>query len=266
MRALARSIRGFWLDGRTLRWLLRLRIALWRNGGHLTVERWRGVLMAERPRIRALPIGRGSGSMSLDFQPGVVIGYGTIVEIWAHGDSRLELGPDVKVFEGARLELRGGTIRVGARTMVHDNAVLKSDGELSIGTDSRISYGSCLHCSERMELDDWTGLAEYVTMADSDHTPDGTDLPNNRRPIATEPIVIERNVFFGRGAIVLRGAHIGPNSAVAANAIVKRGEYPGGWLLAGSPAEAVRELSELNRRGNIRPPTHPGTPELSGDE
>jgi acetyltransferase-like isoleucine patch superfamily enzyme len=195
--------------------------------------------------------------MTIDISPGVLFGYGTIVEIWAHGDNRLEIGPGVRVLEGARIELRGGTIKVGASTMVHDNAVLKSDGVLSIGANSRISYGSCLHCSDRMDLADWTGLAEYVTIADSDHTPDGTDVPNNRRPIATEPVEIERNVFFGRGAVVLRGARIGPNSAVGANAVVRRGEYPGGWLLAGNPAKPVLKLGERQPRGTLKPPTHP---------
>lgn len=198
--------------------------------------------MAEPPRIRTMPLGDGSGLTVLRLSPEVVIGYGAILEIYAQGDNVLELERGAKVYEGARLELRGGMISLGPRCMVHDHAVLKSGGELVIGQDARVSYGSCLHCSERIELGRYTALAEYVTITDSDHTPDGSDIPLDTHPIVTDPVVIEPNVFFGRGAVILRGARIGRNAAVAANSVVRRGDYPSAWLLAGTPAEPTRPL------------------------
>jgi len=243
MRAVVRNIRDAWLDWRTMRWLVRLRFELWRNGGRLKVARWRGVKMAAKPRIRTLPLGSGSGLTTLRLDPGVMIGHGTIVEIFAQGDNVLHLRESSRIYEGARLELRGGVIDVGERCMVHDHAVLKSNGDLILGEDVRVSYGSCIHCSDHIELGRYTGLAEYVTIVDSDHTPDGSDIPLDTHPIVTDPVFIEPNVFLARGALVLRGSRIGRNSVVAANSVVRRGEYPARCLLAGNPAEHVKQLT-----------------------
>jgi acetyltransferase-like isoleucine patch superfamily enzyme len=243
MRPAIRAVRNLWLDLRTLRWLMRLRLELRRNGGRLKVEGWRRVQMAERPRIRTAPLGDGAGVTTIRFSPEVLIGYGVIIEIFAQGENLLELGRGARIYEGTRLELRGGTIRVGERSMIHDNAVLKSDGDLRLGDDVRISYGSCLHCSERIEIGRYTATAENVTITDSDHTPDGSDIPVHAHPIVTDPVLIEPNVYLARGVAVLRGVTLGRNSVVAANSVVRRGEYPPRSLLAGSPATHLRELT-----------------------
>jgi acetyltransferase-like isoleucine patch superfamily enzyme len=243
MRRVARSVRNAWLDWRTWRWLLRLRFELWRNGGRLKVEGWRGIRMAERPRIRALPLGDGGGVTTLRLSRDVVIGYGLLLEIHARGNNLLEVGRGSHLYEGVRIDLRGGAVRLGERCLIHANAVLKSDGELVLHEAVRVSYGSCLHCTERIELGRFTGLGEYVTIVDSDHTPDGSDTPYLTQPIVTDPVSIGSNVMLARGAAVLRGARIGENSLVAANALVQRGEYPARSLLAGMPAERIRELT-----------------------
>jgi acetyltransferase-like isoleucine patch superfamily enzyme len=38
-------------------------------------------------------------------------------------------------------------------------------------------------------------------------------------------------------------ARIGPRAVVAAGSVVRAGEHPGGWLVAGNPAEAIRALT-----------------------
>jgi acetyltransferase-like isoleucine patch superfamily enzyme len=243
MRSILRALRNAWLDLRTLRWLARLRFELRRNGGRLKVEGWRGVRMAQRPHIRATPLGEGEGVTVLRLSPDVMIGYGVIIEIAARGDNLLELGLGTRIYEGVRLDLRGGEIRLAERCLIHSNAVLKSDGELVLRENVRVSYGSCLHCNERIELGPFTGLGEYVTIVDSDHTADGSDTPYLSQPIVSDPVLIESNVMLARGAVVLRGARIGKNSVIAANAVVPRGEYPSRSMLAGTPAKRVRELS-----------------------
>ncbi|MEA2244862.1 MAG: hypothetical protein QOD24_4418, partial [Solirubrobacteraceae bacterium] len=53
------------------------------------------------------------------------------------------------------------------------------------------------------------------------------------------------NTFLGANALVLRGVAIGPNAMVAAGSLVRAGEYPGGFLYAGSPLRAVRPLGKV---------------------
>lgn len=50
---------------------------------------------------------------------------------------------------------------------------------------------------------------------------------------------------MGMNAVVIDGAVIGENSIVGASAFVKaKAEMPANYLIVGSPAKAIRELSE----------------------
>ncbi|ETJ14618.1 MAG: Phenylacetic acid degradation protein paaY [Escherichia coli DORA_A_5_14_21] len=57
--------------------------------------------------------------------------------------------------------------------------------------------------------------------------------------------IIRRNALVGMNAVVIDGAVIGENSIVGASAFVKaKAEMPANYLIVGSPAKAIRELSE----------------------
>jgi acetyltransferase-like isoleucine patch superfamily enzyme len=57
------------------------------------------------------------------------------------------------------------------------------------------------------------------------------------------PVVIGANTLVYSNAVITMGTRVGPNSQVAAGALV-RGEHPAGVLLAGVPARVVRTLDE----------------------
>ena len=57
--------------------------------------------------------------------------------------------------------------------------------------------------------------------------------------------VIGRNALIGMSAVIIDGAIIGENSIVGASAFVKaRAEMPANHLIVGSPAKAIRMLTE----------------------
>lgn len=57
--------------------------------------------------------------------------------------------------------------------------------------------------------------------------------------------VIGRNALVGMSAVIIDGATIGENSIVGASAFVKaRAEMPANHLIVGSPAKAIRTLTE----------------------
>ncbi len=120
--------------------------------------------------------------------------------------------------------------------------MLKSEGELVVGTNVPISYGTTIHCVRRIEIDADAGLAERVTVVDSDHGHDGSAAPFLGQPLRVDPVHIGANVFVCANAVVTRGARIGPNAVVAANAVLGAGDHPGGPLYAGAPARPVRRL------------------------
>lgn len=58
------------------------------------------------------------------------------------------------------------------------------------------------------------------------------------------PIVIEKNVWIGAGAIILPGVTIGENSVIGAGSIVTK-NIPKNMLAYGSPCKVIRGIDSL---------------------
>lgn len=111
-------------------------------------------------------------------------------------------------------------------------------GELQIGDHCLISPGVRISAATRVELGDDCMLASgvYLTDADWHDVHDRT-----RAPGRSAPIVLERNVWIGDGAIVCKGVRIGENTVVGAGSVVAS-DLPANSIAAGNPARVVREL------------------------
>jgi acetyltransferase-like isoleucine patch superfamily enzyme len=223
-------------------WTAYLRAQLRRRGARLVLEAAGAPRIEGWPRLRVLALGEGDATLTLRIGRGVSLGDGLRLDVWARGTNALTLGDGVYFQHAARVQLRGGSVALGRHTHVRDGAVLKSDGELVVGEEVTISFGDVLACTRRIEIGDLVGLGERVTITDSDHTHDGSDVHYLRQPLRVAPVRLGRNVLVSANAVILRGADIGSNAVVGAGAVVGRGEHPGGWLLAGAPAKPVRAL------------------------
>ncbi len=219
-------------------WTALLAFQLRRRGARLTVEAPHGARMDTYPHV---DIRDGVESFTLRVGRGVKLGRATHLDLQA-GHNVLEIGEGAYLLHGVRIQLRGGTLRLGPFVNLRDGVVVKSEGELDIGYEVPVSYGSMIHCVERITIDDHAGLAERVTVVDSDHTHDGTDAYFLATPLKIAPVHIGSNVFVCANAVITRGADIGANSVIAANAVVGEGEHPGGQLYAGAPARPIRPL------------------------
>jgi len=190
-----------------------------------------------------LPNGDGDGVLELEIGRDVRIERDVVFQVWARGSNRLVIGDRTALRESTRFELRSGTLELGARVEVRSLSTMTTYGRLAIGSDVIASRGVYIHCEERIEVGDDASMGEWVTLIDSDHVHDGSDVPFREQPLIVDPIEIGSNVLVARGSVVLRGAKLGKNSLVAANAAVTRGEYGPGMLLAGAPAKEIRPLS-----------------------
>lgn len=240
------------MDRLLLRPLRRLRFAAWvaltrlrmrRLGSDLVVE------AAEVPRLRGLPhvdlavLGpEARGSLTLRFGRDVTFGRDTVLDLWTHTHGVIEVGDRVTLQDRVRLQPWGGRIRLGAGTQIRDACELKSKGDLDLGEHAILGRNVTLHCNTKVLLGRHVGLAERVTIADSDHANDGSDTWFMEQPVVAEPVVLGDNVFLGTNVVVLRGSTIGANAVGAAGAVVVGGEHPAGWLLVGAPARAVKAL------------------------
>jgi len=234
---------------RTLRlrfWALGLRARLRRQGVRLEWHIGPDVRFAGRPRLDLdLHDAKSSGSLVVRIGARSRIGRDLVLDVRPGAAHVVELGEGCLLGDHVRLQLRGGTIRLGDNVNLRDFCELKSAGELTLGPGAICGRNVTLHCVERVALGAFVGLAERVTVTDSDHANDGSDTWFMAQPLHVESVSLGDNAFVATNAVLLRGVRLGANAVVAAGAVVTAGELPAGWLVAGVPARAVKPLGAV---------------------
>lgn len=149
--------------------------------------------------------------------------------IYALDDAAPDIAPSAWVADNATVL---GTVSVGAHASIWFGAVVRGDTDhIAIGEGSNIQDGSVLHADEGVPLT----IGRHVTV--------GHQVMLHGCTIGDESLI-------GIGAVVLNGAKIGKHCLVGARALVTENkEFPDGWLILGSPAKAVRPLTEQEIQG-----------------
>lgn len=215
-------------------------------GIRLETELGDGVVFVRNPFLLAGIAPPGTpGSLRIRIGDRVRFAPGVIIEADPGKDSELEIGAGTRVGANTHFHLRGGSVRIGPRSEIRDHCVLKTnDGLIETGELFFMSYGCMVHATERVVLEDRVGFSERVSVVDSDHESDGGDIHWKAHELSVEPVHIGANTLLMANAVVTMGADIGANSQVAANAVVRAGEHPDSVLLAGAPAEVVKQLDD----------------------
>jgi carbonic anhydrase/acetyltransferase-like protein (isoleucine patch superfamily) len=133
---------------------------------------------------------------------------------------------------------------IGSVTM-HENsslwfgAVARGDtSNITIGKNSNVQDNAVLHADEGLPLT----IGDNVTVG---------------HQVMLHGCTIGDGALIGIGAIVLNGAVIGKNCLVGAGAMVTEGKvFPDGWMIIGSPAKAVKELTTEQIEGLARSAAH----------
>jgi acetyltransferase-like isoleucine patch superfamily enzyme len=219
-------------------------MAVRRKGGRLVLDAPHGARLKRAPRLEIGSSGDGDGTFRLRIGRDVAIGRDLSIRLHARGTNALVIGDGTVLQDGVRLWLFSGRIAIGRNVILRDQAVLKSGGELSLGDLVRIGYSTVVHCHEHVDLAERVVLADQITVVDSDHVHDGTDTWFMKQPVRASPVGIARNTLVGANTVITRGARLGTNAVVAAGAVVREGDYPDGWLVAGVPAKPIRELDD----------------------
>ena len=221
---------------------MKLDLQLRRNGGRLVLDVSSTPQMDSQPRLVVVQTGPDRGQLTLRLGEDVHFGHDVVIEVWASGTNVLALG-DHSVLHGCTLQIRSGSLIAKDHVQIRDHSVVKSYGDLRLGSGVIVSYSSAIHCERSVVLQDLVAGAERVTIIDSDKELSASDDFFNDRPSRVSPVLIGRNTFLAAGVVIARGVNIGANSAVAANAVVTKGDYPDGWLLGGIPARPLKDLS-----------------------
>lgn len=171
--------------------------------------------------------------------PGLVL-YGLPIVSRAPGSS-ITLGARVALCSAARYNPVGVNHPVILRT-------LAPGSEIVIGDDCGIS-GAAICAALSVRIGAQCLLGANVTITDCDFHPvaaPGRRFVSDVRAAACAPVAIEDNVWLGMNVVVLKGAHIGAHSVIAAGSVVT-GSIPSNCIAAGVPAHVVRELTLAER-------------------
>ena len=130
----------------------------------------------------------------------------------------LQVDSDVSIWFG--VVARGDTeaLRIGPRTNLQDRVIVHADPgfPVQVGASVTVGHGAILHGCR-----------------------------------------VDDGAMIGMGSVVMNGAHVGARSLVGAGALLPQGKaYPAEHLILGSPARAVRPLTEAEIAGLARSAAH----------
>ncbi len=148
-------------------------------------------------------------------------------------------GPGARIFGLAPIVK--GDVTIGPRFRCESpqfrSALTTSPGgRLTIGAGVFVNQGVTIHAAAGIAIGDDVMIGDLVAVYDTNfHEVDPA------AGVVTKPVEIGRNVWIGRGAVVLPGVTIGEHSVVAAGAVVSA-DVPPRSVVAGNPARVVREV------------------------
>lgn len=125
-----------------------------------------------------------------------------------------------------------GNVTLSEDSSVWFGVVIRGDTEtITVGKGSNIQDNSVLHADHGMPL----VIGDNVTVG---------------HQVMLHGCTIGDGSLIGIQAVVLNGAKIGKNCLVGAGALVTEGkEFPDGCMILGSPAKAVRQLTDAQIEG-----------------
>jgi len=116
---------------------------------------------------------------------------------------------------------------------------------LLIGDCSGLGHNTTITVGDRVTIGKNCRIADGVVIFDVPGHPLDPAMRLEGKPSAREdvkPVVIEDNVWIGRGAIIMPGVTIGEGSVVSAGSVVMT-PVPSNVLVAGNPARQLRKLT-----------------------
>jgi acetyltransferase-like isoleucine patch superfamily enzyme len=153
------------------------------------------------------------------------------------------IGRHVSVTAGCWLEF-GDNLRIGARSILEIS--VNPAAFVTIGTNTWISH-DCHICSyNRIDIGSDVLIGEFVSLRDSSHAHSDIALPMKNQKDILGRIVIEDDVWIGRGCLVQgkpEGVVIGRGAIVAANSVVSR-SIPTMEIWGGVPARFIKRRFE----------------------
>ncbi len=144
--------------------------------------------------------------------------------IYQLGEISPEIDPSAYITDSANII---GKVRIDANASIWFDVTIRGDNELiSVGENSNVQEGCILHTDPGCPL----SIGKNVTIG---------------HQAMLHGCSIGDGSLIGIQAVILNGAKIGKNCLVGAGALITEGkEFPDNSLIIGTPAKAVRVLTD----------------------
>jgi carbonic anhydrase/acetyltransferase-like protein (isoleucine patch superfamily) len=123
-------------------------------------------------------------------------------------------------------------------------------GRTTLGAGVTVWFGAVLRADHSdITIDEGTNLQDNMVIhADPGHPAHVGAHVTVGHSVTLHGCTIGEGSLIGMGSTIMNGAVIGAGTLVAAGSLITEGkEFPGGVLIAGSPASVRRELTEQER-------------------
>lgn len=149
------------------------------------------------------------------------------------------VGSEVRCY-GRVWRMGTGRVRLGRQGRIYDGVLLETqrDGFIEIGDDFVLNRGVLIAAFAGITLGAHVMIGEHTSLRDQDHKKDEPGTPIARQGHVARQIVVEDDVWIGRGCAILAGVRIGKGAVVGANSVVT-GDVAAGTIVAGAPAREI---------------------------
>lgn len=149
---------------------------------------------------------------------------------------------DVQI-DGPVAVIGSGQIKMGNTCRISRDVELgtEASGKINLGNRVRINRGTTLFAYSNITIGSDSLIGEFVTIRDANH---GIKSGINIRQQAhdSEAIHIGRDVWIGRGCVILPGVSIGDHCVIGANSVVTT-SIDSNAIAVGSPARVIKQRS-----------------------
>ena len=147
------------------------------------------------------------------------------------------IGDRVKIVEDSS----NGSVDLADSVYLHNDICIQTNngGSLQIGADTHIQL-RCHFVADKAQIKIGSGVQIASNcgfyLGDLGMTPSG--LVNDQSSSAKTNIIVSDDVWFGHGAIILAGVHIGKGAVIGSGAVVDQ-DIPAGAIAVGVPARVI---------------------------
>ena len=174
------------------------------------------------------------------------VSYGSNMKIFNH--IYLRLSTDSKIIIGDNFVFTSGDCINPICRNIKGSILCESDAEIKIGNNVGIS-SACLWSRKKITIGNNVKIGGNCLIIDTDaHSLDykirrSSQDGNN---VASNPIVIEDDVWIGAECIILKGVTIGARTVIGAGSVVTK-SIPSDSIAAGNPCRVIRTLQQTER-------------------